>query len=74
MNLFSSKSVKSQQEIEFDSALDNEAAMKPEAFELPDVNHSGIQTPLAPVVHPKMNSGKEFPLTRIQKPEVRRQN
>jgi hypothetical protein len=33
-----------------------------------------IQTPIAPIVHPKINSGKEFPQTRIQKPEVRGQN
>jgi hypothetical protein len=36
--------------------------------------HLEIQTPLAPIVHPKMNSGKEFPQTRIQKSEVGRQN
>jgi hypothetical protein len=41
--------------------LDNEAAMKPEVFELPEVNHGEIQTPFAPIVHPKMNSGNEFP-------------
>ena len=27
--------------------LDNEAAMKPEVIELPEVNHDGIQTPFA---------------------------
>jgi hypothetical protein len=32
--------------------------MKPEVFELPDVNHGEIQTPIAPIVHPKMNSGR----------------
>ena len=39
--------------------LDNEAAMKPEVFELPDVNHGEMKTLLATVVHPKMDSGKE---------------
>jgi hypothetical protein len=33
--------------------------MKPEVFELPEVNHGGIQTPFVPIVHPKRNSGKE---------------
>ena len=39
------------------NVLDDKPAVKPEVFELPDVNHGGIQTPLAPIVHPKMNSG-----------------
>ena len=39
--------------------LDNKTAMKPEVFELPEVNHDGIQTSIAPIVHPKMNIGKE---------------
>jgi len=41
------------------NVLDDEAAMKPEVFELPDVNHGEIQTPIAPIVHSKMNTGKE---------------
>jgi hypothetical protein len=37
----------------------DETPMQPEVFELPDVNHDGIQTPIAPIVHLKLNSGKE---------------
>jgi hypothetical protein len=35
--------------------------MQPEIFELVDVDHDEIQTSLALIVHPKMNSGNEFP-------------
>jgi hypothetical protein len=34
--------------------------MQPEIFELVDVDHDEIQTSLALIVHPKMNSGNEF--------------
>jgi hypothetical protein len=54
------------------NVLDNEAAMKPEVFELPDVNHGEIQTPITPIVHPKMDSGKEFPSAFVPKAELRR--
>ena len=38
---------------------DDESTMKPEIDELPEVYHRRIQTPITPIVHPKMNSGKE---------------
>ena len=42
------------------NVLDNKPAMQPEIFELVDVDHDEIQTSLALIVHPKMNSGNEF--------------
>ena len=38
---------------------DDESAMKPEIDEMPEVYHGRIQTPFAPIVHPKLNTGKE---------------
>ena len=43
------------------NVFDNEAAMQPEIFELPEVSHGGIQTPFSPIVHRKMKSGSIQP-------------